>query len=833
MSSSGASVIWKTQANYLPAFTDIADVSCSSTTHCVIVGATKESETPGVAVGSGSSWTRGTIPSGIYQLTGVACPSATVCVAGGSVTGGNGTLIYSTDGGAVWTTATEGSTQWVPQSLSCSSASDCMAVGDSASNSVEITKDGGAAWSNGPEPSGVNQLSAVSCATGGSVCAAVGTISGTAQILWYSGTSWKVTAYAGATGGLAGVACPSSSDCIVVGRGTGAAIATTTDGGTKWNAVTAPSGIDYLYGVSCLSTSECSAAGEDQTANGAIISGSIVTGSFTIATTPSGTASYNDVSCAVGSADCTAAGALTDGAVALAESVTSGSTWTSQSLPLSLTKLGGVSCGSSSTCVAVGTSLAGGTVEVTTNAGTSWTGHTIAGVSAVASVVCFSASDCDAVGAGTATGDLLVSTDGGTSWTPTPLPTTAFNMNTPVALSCRSALECVVIGSTVGGTYETLSTTNGGSTWAATTSSLTEDTLDAISCSSASDCVATGVDESSGLALILDSTNFGTTWTSETVPDTPAEYESLLGVSCPSTSDCVAVGEVNPFSAGSSDTAAFTSSDGGVSWSEHLLTPPQQAALYGVSCFSTSDCTAVGLTESGATTIGAAEATTDGGSTWSSQTEPSASYQLLGDDCVSATNCEAVGLNTSKVGGIIVGSSSGTPPLAITTASFPGGTVGRVYTATAAATGGTSPYTWTRPSGTKPPGLSFSSSGAWSGTPTTAGTYSFTIEVTDKTGTHVSKALEVTIDSPLAITTTSLPSGTVGKAYSTTLKASGGTPPYSWTRPSGTKPPGPSFSGGGVWSGTPTTAGTYSFTIEVTDFVGTHVSKALKIVIAK
>ena len=42
-----------------------------------------------------------------------------------------------------------------------------------------------------------------------------------------------------------------------------------------------------------------------------------------------------------------------------------------------------------------------------------------------------------------------------------------------------------------------------------------------------------------------------------------------------------------------------------------------------------------------------------------------------------------------------------------------------------------------------------------------------------------------------------------------------------------------SFSGGGLWSGTPTTAGTYSFTLEVTDFVGTHVSKAFKIVIAQ
>jgi hypothetical protein len=70
---------------------------------------------------------------------------------------------------------------------------------------------------------------------------------------------------------------------------------------------------------------------------------------------------------------------------------------------------------------------------------------------------------------------------------------------------------------------------------------------------------------------------------------------------------------------------------------------------------------------------------------------------------------------------------------------------------------------------------------------------------------------------PLAVTTTSPPPGTVGSLYSTTLAASGGTPPYSWTVASGSLPSGLSLASGGVISGTPSAAGTFSFTVEVTD----------------
>ena len=73
----------------------------------------------------------------------------------------------------------------------------------------------------------------------------------------------------------------------------------------------------------------------------------------------------------------------------------------------------------------------------------------------------------------------------------------------------------------------------------------------------------------------------------------------------------------------------------------------------------------------------------------------------------------------------------------------------------------------------------------------------------------------------LTITTTSLPGGTVNQAYSQPVTATGGTTPYSWAVVSGSLPPGLSLSPTGTpsatISGTPTTAGTYNFTVQVTD----------------
>jgi len=71
---------------------------------------------------------------------------------------------------------------------------------------------------------------------------------------------------------------------------------------------------------------------------------------------------------------------------------------------------------------------------------------------------------------------------------------------------------------------------------------------------------------------------------------------------------------------------------------------------------------------------------------------------------------------------------------------------------------------------------------------------------------------------PLSIQTTSLPGGTVGTAYSQTLSASGGIPPYNWSVISGTLVPGLNLTSvTGVINGTPSAAGAFNFTVQVQD----------------
>src|ERR1035438_4906627 len=99
-----------------------------------------------------------------------------------------------------------------------------------------------------------------------------------------------------------------------------------------------------------------------------------------------------------------------------------------------------------------------------------------------------------------------------------------------------------------------------------------------------------------------------------------------------------------------------------------------------------------------------------------------------------------------------------------------------------------------------------------------AGPSNFTVRVTDSASASATAALSITINSPaLGITTASLPAGTVGVAYSQTLAASGGSPPYSWSLFSGALPPGLTLSAAGTISGTPGTAGPSNFTVRVTD----------------
>ena len=190
------------------------------------------------------------------------------------------------------------------------------------------------------------------------------------------------------------------------------------------------------------------------------------------------------------------------------------------------------------------------------------------------------------------------------------------------------------------------------------------------------------------------------------------------------------------------------------------------------------------------------------------------------DFTVTATDSETPTAQTaSKDLSISINSST---PVGITTTGLPTAIVNVPYTnAMLQANGGTPPYAWSITAGTQPPGLVINfTTGAITGTPTAAGTSNFTVKVTDSTKPTALTAttnLSLTVNGALAITTTTLPGGSVGTAYSSNVQSSGGLGPYTWSVTSGSLPAGLSMNSNGNISGTPTAAATSNFTITVVD----------------
>ncbi|MBB5033349.1 putative Ig domain-containing protein [Prosthecobacter vanneervenii] len=158
------------------------------------------------------------------------------------------------------------------------------------------------------------------------------------------------------------------------------------------------------------------------------------------------------------------------------------------------------------------------------------------------------------------------------------------------------------------------------------------------------------------------------------------------------------------------------------------------------------------------------------------------------------------------------------PSITLSPTTAAAAAVGTAYSQTISANGGTSPYTYSVSSGTLPAWATLSSGGVLSGTPTTTTSATFTVRATDARGCSGTVSYTITpVCSTVTIAQTSLPQGTMGVAYSTTLTAGGGLAPYgSWSITSGTLPSGLSLATGtGVISGTPTATASPATTLTV------------------
>ena len=203
----------------------------------------------------------------------------------------------------------------------------------------------------------------------------------------------------------------------------------------------------------------------------------------------------------------------------------------------------------------------------------------------------------------------------------------------------------------------------------------------------------------------------------------------------------------------------------------------------------------------------------------------------LGSNCVVTGTPTAAGTSTVTVKATDSANpaNSTTGQVNLTIANTPaslmlgallGGNVGTPYSATLGVTGGSAPYTCSVSAGSLPAGLTLASNCLVSGTPTTAGTSTVTVQAADSanpvtnTAGEVTLTISATLDS---LTLGTLPAGTTGTPYSATLGVTGGTAPYTCSITSGTLPAGLTLAGNCQVSGTPTISGSSTPTVKATD----------------
>jgi hypothetical protein len=355
----------------------------------------------------------------------------------------------------------------------------------------------------------------------------------------------------------------------------------------------------------------------------------------------------------------------------------SGAGWTAQHVPM---PAGGqnanaiaVSCPSASDCVLVG---GYGTASASPPLAEGWTGHawTVESVPAPAgalntgltAVSCVSATQCMAVGGyihgtGFGTQSLLSEQYAGGTWTaqatfPLPAKGTGGSLS---GVSCVTASSCTAVGmyATAGGRREPVAEHWNGHAWVLEAVPDPDNTtrssdLSAVACTSADNCLAVGsyslkahpdVDK-----LLIDRWN-GQAWTMMSAPLPAAAIMggALDAISCPSAADCTAAGLYWP--GNTLDSFNLAEHWNGSSWAVQSTPSPGTThqladALTGVSCVSSSSCTAVGTSvEKGAIERPVGEYWN--GSAWAVQqtAKPKQAVGPSGVSCVSATTCTAVG----------------------------------------------------------------------------------------------------------------------------------------------------------------------------------------------
>jgi len=174
------------------------------------------------------------------------------------------------------------------------------------------------------------------------------------------------------------------------------------------------------------------------------------------------------------------------------------------------------------------------------------------------------------------------------------------------------------------------------------------------------------------------------------------------------------------------------------------------------------------------------------------------------------------------------------PVIAVSPASLSNATAGAAYgPVTLTQAGGVGTVTYAVTAGALPTGITLTTAGVLSGTPTVTGTFDFTVTATDANGCTGTRAYTLIVECPvITVTPATLPGGTTGIAYSQSVGSTGGLGTTTYAITLGAPPTGLVLDGAsGAITGTPTAAGTYTFTVTATDANGCTGSRAYTVVI--
>jgi hypothetical protein len=495
--------------------------------------------------------------------------------------------------------------------------------------------------------------------------AAVATTAGTALAthpVWKIQSSPDITA---PDGHLGSVSCSSADACTAVGASSNTQSLTVTMAerwnGTSWRVQgtpqpgsTIPGSSPDLSGVSCPTATFCAAVGANQVVSTQIGLADAWNGTtwkqMSFPEPPGSTSEGPDQVSCTSASFCEAVGLYLNGSrdtLPLAARW-NGSSWRLQNIPGSADDtdvlLTGVSCASTTFCMAVGLSFDGGTFAERWN-GTSWHAQTLPGDVGEGAVSCASAAFCEVVGSGSGA-DVW----NGSSWSAQTIPEPAGSTSASLAgVSCVTAAFCEAVGKYNDTSGDTLSLglTWNGTSWAVQTTpnpaGASLNSLSQVSCVSVTACETAGssqVTSNSGQLALAESWN-GSSWQlQDAVSPRGALTNNLNAVSCTSAVFCEAVG--SRIGSGSA-TDALAETWNGSTWQVQNTPDPVQAAsglrmrLAGVSCVSAVFCEAVGASSSSAG--GGAEMWN--GTTWALQAIPDDS--LTSVSCVSVSFCMAAG----------------------------------------------------------------------------------------------------------------------------------------------------------------------------------------------